>query len=151
MQSMLFSPLHIREVALRNRIVVSPMLTYSADNGHVNDWHLAHLAQFAAGGAGLVFMESTKVDPAGCSTPRDTGLWKDEFIAPLKRITALMKRNGAVPGIQLGHSGRKARRSVPWEGRAPLAHCPGVDRGEDWELVGPARFPTGPSMRRRAR
>src|SRR2546423_7668166 len=138
MQRMLFSPLQIREITLRNRIVVSPMLTYSADGGYVNGWHLAHLAQFAAGGAGLVFMESTKVDPAGCSTPRDTGLWKDDFIEPLKRITTLIKRNGAVPGIQLGHSGRKARRSVPWEGRVPMAHCPGVDRGEEWELVGPS-------------
>ena len=138
MTHMLFSPLTIREVTLRNRIVVSPMLTYSADNGHVNDWHLGHLAQFAAGGAGLVFMESTKIDPAGCSTPRDTGLWKDEFIAPLKRITALIKRNGAVPAIQLGHSGRKARRSVPWEGRVPMAQCPGVDHGETWELIAPS-------------
>ena len=138
MQPMLFSPLQIRDITLRNRIVVSPMLTYSAERGHVNDWHLAHLAQFAAGGAGLVFMESTKVDPAGCSTPRDTGLWKDDFVEPLKRITELIKRNGAVPGIQLGHSGRKARRSVPWEGRVPMAHCPGVDRGEEWELVGPS-------------
>jgi 2,4-dienoyl-CoA reductase-like NADH-dependent reductase (Old Yellow Enzyme family) len=134
----LFSPLTIREVTLRNRIVVSPMLTYSAVGGHVSDWHLAHLAQFAAGGAGLVFMESTKVDPAGCSTPRDTGLWKDAFVAPLRRITELVKRNGAVPGIQLGHSGRKARRSVPWEGRVPMAECPGVDHGEVWELVGPS-------------
>jgi 2,4-dienoyl-CoA reductase-like NADH-dependent reductase (Old Yellow Enzyme family) len=144
MQRMLFSPLHIRDITLRNRIVVSPMLTYSAERGHVNDWHLAHLAQFAAGGAGLVFMESTKVDPAGCSTPRDTGLWKDDFIVPLKRITELIKRNGAVAGIQLGHSGRKARRSVPWEGRVPMAHCPGVDRGEEWELVGPSAIPHDP-------
>jgi 2,4-dienoyl-CoA reductase-like NADH-dependent reductase (Old Yellow Enzyme family) len=141
MERMLFAPLQIRGVTLRNRIVVSPMLTYSAERGHVNDFHLAHLAQFAAGGAGLVFMESTKVDPAGCSTPRDTGLWKDDFVEPLKRITALIKRNGAVPAIQLGHSGRKARRSVPWEGRVPMAQCPGVDHGEEWELVGPSAVP----------
>jgi 2,4-dienoyl-CoA reductase-like NADH-dependent reductase (Old Yellow Enzyme family) len=140
-QSKLFSPLEIRGVTLRNRIVVSPMLTYSANNGYASDWHLAHLAQFAAGGAGLVFMESTKIDPAGCSTPRDTGLWKDDFIAPLKRITELVKRNGAVIALQLGHSGRKARRSVPWEGRVPMAQCPGVDRGEVWELIGPSAVP----------
>jgi 2,4-dienoyl-CoA reductase-like NADH-dependent reductase (Old Yellow Enzyme family) len=144
MESMLFSPLQIRDVTLRNRIVVSPMLTYSANQGHVNDWHLGHLAQFAAGGAGLVFMESTKIDAAGCSTPRDTGLWKDEFIEPLRRITQLIKRNGAVPAIQLGHSGRKARRSVPWEGRVPMAQCPGVDRGEVWELIGPSAVPHDP-------
>jgi 2,4-dienoyl-CoA reductase-like NADH-dependent reductase (Old Yellow Enzyme family) len=143
MERALFTPLKIRDLTLRNRIVVSPMLTYSAVNGHVSDWHLAHLAQFAAGGAGLVFMESTKVDAAGCSTPRDTGLWKEEFVEPLKRITALMKRNGAVPAIQLGHSGRKARRSVPWEGRAPMSDCPGVDHGETWELVGPSAIAHG--------
>jgi 2,4-dienoyl-CoA reductase-like NADH-dependent reductase (Old Yellow Enzyme family) len=140
-ERLLFTPLTIREVTLRNRIVVSPMLTYSAVGGHVSDWHLAHLAQFAAGGAGLVFMESTKVDPAGCSTPRDTGLWKDEFVEPLKRITSLVKRNGAISAIQLGHSGRKARRSVPWEGRVPMSQCPGVDHGEVWELVGPSAVP----------
>jgi 2,4-dienoyl-CoA reductase-like NADH-dependent reductase (Old Yellow Enzyme family) len=144
MQRALFTPLTIRGITLRNRIVLSPMLTYSADNGHVNDWHLAHLAKFAAGGAGLVFMESTKIDPAGCSTPRDTGLWKDEFVEPLKRITALIKRNGAVPGIQLGHSGRKARRSVPWEGRVPMANAPGVDHGVVWELIGPSAIAHDP-------
>src|SRR5688572_12022388 len=143
MSAALFSPLEIREVTLRNRIVVSPMLTYSAINGHASDWHLAHLAQFGAGGAGLVFMESTKIDPAGCSTPRDTGLWKDEFIPQLKRITELVKRNGAAIAIQLGHSGRKARRSVPWEGRVPMAQCPGVDHGEAWELIAPSPVPHG--------
>jgi len=141
--SKLFSPLTIRGLTLRNRIVVSPMLTYSAVNGHASDWHLAHLAQFAAGGAGLVFMESTKIHPAGCSTPRDTGLWKDEFIPQMKRITALVKRNGAPIALQLGHSGRKARRSVPWEGRVPMAQCPGVDHGETWELIGPSAIPHG--------
>ena len=145
MQRTLFSPLKIRDVTLRNRIVVSPMLTYSAQNGRVNDWHLGHLAQFAAGGAGLVFMESTKIHPGGCSTPADTGLWKDEFVEPLKRITALIKRNGSVPAIQLGHSGRKARRSLPWEGRVPMTHCPGVDHGEEWELIAPSAIPQGPN------
>ena len=138
MDSLLFSPLPIRGITLKNRIVLSPMLQYCADNGHVNDWHLMHYGKFAAGGAGLVFVESTKVDPRGCSTPRDLGLWKDDFIAPFRRITDLIRRNGAVAGIQLGHSGRKARRSVPWEGRVPLAYCPGVDHGEDWELIAPS-------------
>lgn len=138
MDSMLFSPLQIRGVTLKNRIVLSPMLQYCADNGHVNDWHLMHYGKYAAGGTGLVFVESTKVDPRGCSTPRDLGMWKDEFVAPMKRITDLVRRNGAVPGLQLGHSGRKARRSVPWEGRAPMANCPGVDHGEEWELIAPS-------------
>lgn len=141
MDAMLFSPIQLRGVKLRNRIVLSPMLQYAAVGGWVNDWHLMHLGKFAAGGVGLVFMESTKVDSRGCSTPRDLGLWKDDYIDPMRRITKLIKNNGAVAGIQLSHSGRKARRSVPWEGRAPLAHCPGVDRGEEWELIGPSAIP----------
>ena len=138
MDAVLFSPLQLRGMTLRNRIVVSPMLQYSATGGYVNDWHLMHYGKFAAGGAGLVFVESTKVDPRGCSTPRDLGLWKDDYIDSLHRITDLIKRNGALAGIQLGHSGRKARRSVPWEGRIPLAQCPGVDHGEQWELIAPS-------------
>ncbi len=138
MQRLLFSSIDLRGVRLKNRIVVSPMLTYSAQNGRVNESHLVHLGKFAVGGAGLVFMESTKVDPRGCTTARDCGLWKDEFIAPLQRITDAIKSFGAVAGIQLGHSGRKARNSLPWEGRAPLASHPGVDHGEEWELIGPS-------------
>lgn len=138
MNTILFSPLKLRDVTLRNRIVVSPMLQYAATGGHISDWHPAHLAKFAAGGAGLVFMESTKVESRGCSTPKDAGIWKDEYVDALRNIAALIKKNGAVPGIQLGHSGRKARRAVPWEGRVPLTQCPGVDRGEEWELIGPS-------------
>ncbi|MSP96604.1 MAG: NADH:flavin oxidoreductase/NADH oxidase [Betaproteobacteria bacterium] len=138
MEVMLFSPLQLREVRLRNRIVLSPMLTYSAMGGYVNDSHLVHLGKFAAGGTGLVFVESTKVDPRGCTTPRDLGLWKDDFIDGMRQVAGLIKSYGAVAGIQLGHSGRKARRSVPWEGRAPLDQCPGVDHGEEWELIGPS-------------
>ena len=102
MESLLFSPLTIRGLTLRNRIVLSPMLTYSATNGYTNDTHLAHLAKFAVGGAGLVFVESTKIDPRGCSTPRDLGLWKDEFIPGMRRIVDLvstgstLKANGLV-------------------------------------------------------
>jgi 2,4-dienoyl-CoA reductase-like NADH-dependent reductase (Old Yellow Enzyme family) len=141
MESKLFTPMKLRGVTLRNRVVASPMLTYSASGGHTNDWHIVHLGKISAGGAGLVFMESTKVDPHGCSTARDTGLWKDEFIEPLKRIVSVIKTHGAVPGIQLSHSGRKARRSLPWEGRKPMDFCPGVDHGEEWELVGPSAIP----------
>ncbi|HEY8552939.1 MAG TPA: NADH:flavin oxidoreductase/NADH oxidase [Burkholderiales bacterium] len=140
----LFTPLTIRGLTLCNRIVVSPMLTYSATNGYTNETHLAHLAKFAVGGAGLVFVESTKVDPRGCSTPRDLGLWKDEFIPGMRRIVELVKRYGAACGIQLGHSGRKARRAVPWEGRTPLKDVPGVDHGEPWELIGPSAIAHGP-------
>ena len=141
---MLFSPLQLREVRLRNRIVLSPMLTYSAVGGHVNDTHLVHLGKFSAGGTGLVFVESTKVDPRGCTTPCDLGLWKDDFVAGMRKVAALIKSYGAVAGIQLGHSGRKARISIPWEGRAPLDRCPGVDHGEEWELIGPSPIAHSP-------
>ncbi|MBI2802691.1 MAG: NADH:flavin oxidoreductase/NADH oxidase [Gammaproteobacteria bacterium] len=138
MSSLLFVPMELRGVKLRNRIVLPPMLTYQAQNGCVNDWHLIHYGKYAIGGVGLVFMESTKVDPRGCTTPNDLGLWKDEFIGPLQRITAFLKSHGAAAGIQLGHSGRKARNSLPWNGRGPLDSHPGVDRGEAWDLIAPS-------------
>jgi 2,4-dienoyl-CoA reductase-like NADH-dependent reductase (Old Yellow Enzyme family) len=142
---MLFEPMTLRGLTLRNRIVLSPMLTYAAERGHVTDWHLMHLGKFAAGGAGLVFMESTKVDPRGCTTPRDPGIWKDDFIPGLQRITSFVKGYGAAIGLQLGHSGRKARNSLPWEGRAPLASHPGLDHGEEWELVAPSAVAPSPA------
>ncbi|HEY4254662.1 MAG TPA: NADH:flavin oxidoreductase/NADH oxidase [Roseomonas sp.] len=141
----LFTPMTLRGLTLRNRVVLSPMLTYAAEGGHVTDWHLMHLGKFAAGGCGLVFMESTKVDPRGCTTPRDCGLWKDEFIPGMQRITRFVQAHGAAIGLQLGHSGRKARNSLPWEGRLPLASHPGVDHGEDWELVAPSAIAGGPA------
>ncbi|WP_338664779.1 NADH:flavin oxidoreductase/NADH oxidase [Pararoseomonas sp. SCSIO 73927] len=142
---LLLQPFALRGLVLRNRIVLSPMLTYAAERGHVTDWHLMHLGRFAVGGTGLVFMESTKVDPRGCTTPRDPGLWKDEFIPGLERITRFVKGHGAAIGIQLGHSGRKARNSVPWEGRAPLASHPGLEDDGDWELVAPSAVAASPA------
>lgn len=118
MTRQIFTPFQSRGLKLRNRIVVSPMLTYASINGHVNDTHLAHYGKFAAGGAGLVFVESTKVHADGRSTLRDLGLWSDEFIKPLGEIAALIKHLGAAAGIQIGHSGRKALRPLPWEAAA---------------------------------
>jgi 2,4-dienoyl-CoA reductase-like NADH-dependent reductase (Old Yellow Enzyme family) len=142
--NLLFSPVELRDVRLRNRIVLSPMMTYAAQGGFASDWHFAHLGQYAAGGVGLVFTESTKIDPRGCTTPHDLGLWKDEFVPGLKRIADYVKSQGAAVGIQLGHSGRKARNAVPWKGRAPLDSHPGVDHGEDWELIGPSALAHSP-------
>ncbi len=138
MHAMLFSPLQIRELKLRNRIVLSPMLTYSATNGYVNESHFVNYGKHAAGGTGLVFVESTKVDPRGCTTVRDLGLWKDQFIDGMRQLADLIKSYGAAAGIQLSHGGRKARRALPWEGRGPIDHCPGVDHGEEWDLIGPS-------------
>ncbi|MBT8114567.1 MAG: NADH:flavin oxidoreductase/NADH oxidase [Arenicella sp.] len=143
MSTRLFSPLQLRDLSLRNRIVISPMLMYQANNGWLTDWHLGHYGQFASGGAGLVFVESTKVDPRGCSTPRDLGIWKDDFVPDLRRISELIHTGGGAAGIQIAHSGRKARCQVPWEGRMPIASAPNVDNveGGEWELIGPSPLP----------
>ena len=135
---MLFEPISIRDVTLKNRVVVAPMHQYSALKGFATDWHLMNVGRYAAGGAGLVFMESTKVERRGCGTVGDLGIWKDEFIPGLKRCVEFIRRNGAVPGIQLGHSGRKARRFRPWEGGAPLEPSPEIDDWDAWELVAPS-------------
>src|SRR3954449_12671980 len=140
---MLFEPISIRDVTLKNRVVVAPMHQYSAVKGFATDWHLMNVGRYAAGGAGLVFMESTKVERRGCGTIGDLGLWDDAFIPGLKRCVDFIRQHNAVPGIQLGHSGRKARRYRPWEGGAPLpkeAVVQALDEAEweAWELVAPS-------------
>ncbi len=142
--SLLFTPMDIRGIRLKNRIVLSPMLTYAAVDGALSDWHLMHLGKYAAGGAGLVFMESTKVDPRGCTTPADLGLWHDRFVEPMTRITGFIKQFGAVPAIQLSHSGRKSRNARPWEGRGPLPVAPPMPGGGEWDLVAPSAIPHEP-------
>jgi len=117
----LFQPLSIKNVTLRNRIVVSPMCQYSSVDGFANDWHLVHLGSRAVGGAGLVIAEATAVSPEGRITPDDLGLWRDEQIDFLKRITAFIQAQGAVAGIQLAHAGRKASRTSPWKGNHLIA------------------------------
>lgn len=142
MGNQLFTELTLRSITLKNRIVLSPMMTYCAKNGYPNEWHFAHYSKYAAGGVGLIFVESTKVDPRGCTTPNDLGLWKDEFIEPLSKLATMIKTYGATAGIQIGNSGRKARHSRPWEGREPLGpEQKGVDHGEEWELIGPSAIP----------
>lgn len=117
----LFSPLRLREVHLRNRIVVSPMCQYSSIDGYANEWHLVHLGSRAVGGAGAVIAEATAVLPEGRISPGDLGLWEDGHIAPLEPIFDFIERHGAVPGIQLAHAGRKASTSAPWHGGNMLA------------------------------
>ena len=104
----LFDPLTIKSVTLRNRIGVSPMCQYSAENGHANDWHLVHQGTRAVGGAALIITEATGVTAAGRITNGCMGLWQDSQIEPLARITRFLKQHGVVPGIQIGHAGRKA-------------------------------------------
>jgi 2,4-dienoyl-CoA reductase-like NADH-dependent reductase (Old Yellow Enzyme family) len=141
-QPKLFSPLAIRSVSLKNRVVVAPMHQYSAEQGFATDWHLVNAGKYAQGGAGLVIMESTKVARNGCGTVGDTGLWDDKFIPALARCAAFIKKHGAMAGIQLGHSGRKARLTRPWEGGKPLqGHEPEIFDWDGWELVGPSAVP----------
>lgn len=134
----LFTPIALRDVTLKNRVVVAPMHQYAAVRGFATDWHLMNAGRYAAGGAGLVIMESTKVERRGCGTVGDLGIWDDAFIPGLARCAAFIRQHGAVAGIQLGHSGRKARRFRPWEGGAPLTRSPEIEDWEAWELVAPS-------------
>jgi 2,4-dienoyl-CoA reductase-like NADH-dependent reductase (Old Yellow Enzyme family) len=112
----LFDPLTIRSVTLANRIVVSPMCEYSSQDGFANDWHLVHLGSRAVGGAGLVFTEATAVTPEGRISPEDLGIWSDAHIEFLSRIARFVASQGAVPGMQLAHAGRKGSTRRPWGG-----------------------------------
>ena len=142
-QPLLFTPIRIRDITLKNRVVVAPMHQYSGVKGYPTDWHLMNAGRFAAGGAGLVVVESTKVERRGCGTVGDLGLWHDDFIPHFKRISDFIRLHNAVPGIQLGHSGRKARRFRPWEGGAPLTPSPEIDDWDAWELVAPSAIAGG--------
>ena len=142
----LFKPLTLRAVTIPNRVVVSPMSQYRAVNGIANDWHFAHLSRFALGGAGLVFTEATAVTESGRRTPGDLGLWNDAQIEPLRRITQFIKANGAIPGIQISHAGRKASERRPWHGNQCLDQEDVTERGEHpWETIGPTDEPFGPN------
>jgi 2,4-dienoyl-CoA reductase-like NADH-dependent reductase (Old Yellow Enzyme family) len=134
--SALLSPLTIRDVTLRNRIAVSPMCQYSSDDGFATDWHLVHLGSRAAGGAGLVMMEASAVEARGRISPHDHGIWKDEHIEFLSRITSFLRQQGAVAGIQLAHAGRKGSTRRPWDGRGIVP----VDAG-GWQPVAPSATP----------
>src|SRR5580658_8777039 len=136
MNAHLFAPFTLRGVTFRNRIAVSPMCQYSSQDGFASDWHLVHLGSRAVGGAGLVAVEATAVEARGRISPGDHGIWKDEHIEFLSRITAFIKGQGSVPGIQIAHAGRKASCRVPWEGGAVI---PGGEGG--WQCVAPSAIP----------
>lgn len=133
----LFQPLQIRSIELKNRIVVSPMCQYSSKDGFVNDWHVVHLGSRAVGGASLVITEATSVSPEGRITPDDLGIWKDEHIEGLKRITEFITSQNAVAGVQLAHAGRKASHQSPWKGGAALDPAD----PEAWQTVAPSAIP----------
>ena len=135
----LFEPLTIKGVTLRNRIGVSPMCMYSYTDGFSNDWQLAHLGARAMGGAGLIIAEATAVEARGRITPYDLGIWADEQIEPLARVTRFIKQHGAVAGIQIAHAGRKAGSMRPWETGEPPR--PG------WQGVAPSPIAFNPDSR----
>jgi 2,4-dienoyl-CoA reductase-like NADH-dependent reductase (Old Yellow Enzyme family) len=135
----LFEPLRLRGLEARNRIALSPMCQYSAENGFPTAWHLRHYAERSIGGAGLVVVEATAVLPEGRITPGDLGLWDDERAEALASVASAIKAGGAAAGVQIAHAGRKASTSRPWEGDAPLP----PERG-GWQTVGPSAIPFGP-------
>ncbi len=136
---LLFQPISFRSVTARNRIVVSPMCQYSADDGLGNDWHVQHLGARAAGGAGIVFTEATHVSAYGRITPHCLGLYTPEHQALLTRLASVITACGSVPGIQLAHAGRKASSAVPWEGGKPIA----LEDG-GWVPLAPSALPSVP-------
>ena len=129
----LFSPLKIKNIELKNRIIVSPMCQYSAEDGFANDWHLVHLGSRAVGGAAMVISEASAVSPEGRISPGDLGIWKDEHIPFLKRITEFIGKQGSIAGIQLAHAGRKSSQSPPWEGGKELSKEEG-----GWQTYAPS-------------
>ncbi len=138
--SQLFQPFTLRQLKLPNRIAVSPMCQYSAKAGMANDWHLVHLGSRAVGGAGLVIIEATAVSPEGRISPDDLGIWSDEHVEPLRRITRFIEAQGAFAGVQLAHAGRKASTWRPWLGKhgsVPIA-------AGGWTPIGPSSIAFSP-------
>uniref|UniRef100_UPI002631C248 NADH:flavin oxidoreductase/NADH oxidase n=1 Tax=Pelagibius sp. TaxID=1931238 RepID=UPI002631C248 len=145
--SSLFEPFTLKDVTLKNRIAVSPMCQYSADEGLVNTWHHTHLATLARGGAGLVIAEATAVSQEGRITPGCAGLWNDAQALAFAPAVRAIKAAGAVPGIQIAHAGRKASANRPWEGDD---HIPEGDP-RAWTPIGPSPIPFGANLPRRPR
>ena len=133
---MINKPLTIKGVTFKNRIGLSPMCQYSAENGLVNNWHLVHYGGRAVGGAGLIIVEATAVSPDGRITPYDLGLWNDDQIVKLKEIVDFVEEQGSVPAIQIGHAGRKASHDKPSTGGRQLR----LDEG-GWNTIGPSPIP----------
>jgi len=131
----------LKDVVLRNRIAVSPMCQYSSENGFPNDWHFVHLGSRAVGGAGLVVVEATAVSPEGRISPADSGIWLDDHVPPLARISHFLKQYGAVPGIQLAHAGRKASANKPWEGDDHIETGHG-----GWDTIAPSPVAFGANL-----
>lgn len=136
MGSNLFSPLKLREITFRNRIFVSPMCQYSSEEGLPTDWHLVHLGSRAVGGAGMVMVEASGVSPEGRISPWDSGIWSSAHAKAFTRIARFIADQGAVPGIQLAHAGRKASTNRPWKGGGAVDAAHG-----GWQPIAPSAIP----------
>jgi len=141
---LLFRPIKMRGVTARNRIMLGPMSQYLAIDGNLTDWHLVHLGQFAIGGAGLVFSEETAVEARGRRTHHCAGMYTDEHVRGYRRVTNFLKDLGAVPGIQLGHAGRRGSVRSPWQGRAPLSERDAAAGLAPWTTVSSSPIPHSP-------
>jgi len=136
-QPLLFTPITIREITFKNRVVIAPMATYSAVDGIAQDFHFAHWGRLVLGGAGCVFVEATAVTDQGRITNGDLGIWSDAHVPPLKRIAAFMKAQNVVPGIQLAHAGRKGSMQRPWFGNGALTPEDFARGEKKWNTVAP--------------
>lgn len=134
--SLLFSPVTLRGLTVRNRAWMAPMCQYSATDGVVGDWHVVHYGARAVGGAGLVLTEATAVVPEGRISLGDAGIWDDAQVAAWRRVTDVVHASGAALGVQLAHAGRKASTSRPWE---PPRQVPAGEGG--WTPVAPSPLP----------
>jgi 2,4-dienoyl-CoA reductase-like NADH-dependent reductase (Old Yellow Enzyme family) len=136
--SHLFSEFKLRDVTFSNRVGMSPMCQYSCEDGFANDWHFTHLSSRAVGGAALIFTEAAAVTPEGRISPQDLGVWSEKHFEPLERIARCIKTQGAVPGVQLAHAGRKGSTYRPWSGQGSLPESEG-----GWRTVAPSPIPFG--------
>ncbi len=136
MKNHLFAPFRLRGVTFKNRIFMSPMDTYSSEEGRPNFWHFSHYGARAVGGVSCIIQEATAVLPEGRITPGDLGLWDDAQVSAYHPLVQFIKENGVVPGIQLGHAGRKASSHIPWKGSGYI----GPEHG-GWDLVAPSPLP----------
>jgi 2,4-dienoyl-CoA reductase-like NADH-dependent reductase (Old Yellow Enzyme family) len=139
--SSLFSPITLRGVTFRNRVMLSPMAQYLARQGKVTDWHFAHFGKFAIGGVGFTCMEATKVERRGLGTIGDMGLWSDDQVAPLRKLVDFLHGIGTVVGTQLNHAGRKAGNMRPWEGFGPLDRSQPIEGEAHWPVIAPSAVP----------
>ena len=136
-EPLLFQPLRLRDLQLKNRVVISPMCQHAADTGRATPWHMVHLGKFALGGAGLILTESTAVDPRGRIGTADLGLWDDRQIEPLKAVVDFVHANDCAIGVQLAHAGRKSGSQPLWEGGAALTDTEMQADPEPWQRLGP--------------